>query len=103
MLSQLTGLPTRFVRKQAKPYGTCKLVEGGAIADRKLVIIEDVVQSGGQIRESAQALRAAGATIVQVLCVIDREAGGATNLSEDQLELGALFTMTELQRIATSE
>ena len=60
VLSQLTGLPTLFVRKQAKRYGTCKLVEGGAIADRKLAIIEDVVQSGGQIRESAQALWAAG-------------------------------------------
>ena len=103
VLSQLTGLPTLFVRKQAKPYGTCKLVEGGAIADRKLVIIEDAVQSGGQIRESAKALRAAGATIVQVLCVIDREAGGAANLAEDQLELSALFTMTELHGISTPE
>ena len=103
VLSQLTGLPTLFVRKMAKPYGTCKLAEGGTIAGRKLVIIEDVVMSGGQIRASAKALRADGATIGRVLCVIDREAGGATNLAEDQLELCSLFTMTELQGTSTPE
>lgn len=97
MLSQVTGLPTSFVRKQAKTYGTCKIAEGSALAGRRVVIIEDVVTSGGQIRESAKALREEGAIIVQVLCVIDREAGGVERLAEDQLELRSLFTMTQLK------
>ena len=50
MLSQLTGLPTLFVRKEAKTYGTCKLAEGGEYNGRKLLVVEDVVTSGGQIR-----------------------------------------------------
>lgn len=55
MLCQITGLPTLFVRKEAKPYGTCKLAEGGSIDGKKLLIVEDVVTTGGQIIQSAQA------------------------------------------------
>ncbi|MCB0270968.1 MAG: orotate phosphoribosyltransferase, partial [Calditrichaeota bacterium] len=53
MLSQLSGIPALFVRKEAKTYGTCKLAEGGDIAGKKLLIVEDVVTSGGQILLSA--------------------------------------------------
>ena len=97
VLSQVTGIPALFVRKKAKEYGTCKLAEGGKVANRKLVIIEDVVTTAGQIRESAKALRERGAEIVGVMCVIDREAGGGDNLAEDDLALDALFTMTDLK------
>lgn len=96
VLSQLSGLPTLFVRKAAKEYGTCKLAEGGSV-QRNLVIVEDVVTSGGQIIESAHALRQAGAHIVAVLCVVDREAGGIENLQKENLELRSLFTLSELK------
>ncbi len=97
-LSQHTGLPTLFVRKHAKTYGTCKLAEGGAIAGRTLAIVEDVVTSGGQIIESAADLRALGAQIARVVCVIDREQGGAENLATHGLQLFPLFTMAELKQ-----
>lgn len=97
MLSQLTGLPTLFVRKQAKTYGTCKLAEGGEIAGRNLVIVEDVVTSGGQIIESARQLRELGANIVRVVCVIDREQGGAANLQAQGMEFFPLLTMSEIK------
>jgi orotate phosphoribosyltransferase len=102
VLSQITGLSTLFVRKTAKEYGTCKLAEGGEIAGRRLVIVEDVVTSGGQIRESAKALRELGATIVRVICVIDRESRATENLAAENLDLRALFTMTELKSASTS-
>jgi orotate phosphoribosyltransferase len=95
--SQVSGLPTLFVRKQAKSYGTCRLAEGGNIDGRRLVVIEDVVTSGGQVIESCRALRERGAEIVAVLCVIDREAGGADNVAQEGLQLSSLFTMAELQ------
>lgn len=60
MLSQATRLPAAFVRKAAKPYGTCQLAEGAPIADRTVVLIEDVVTTGGQLIESAKALRELG-------------------------------------------
>lgn len=47
-------LPTLFVRKQAKTYGTCQLAEGGRVRGRRLAVIEDVVTSGGQVIESCR-------------------------------------------------
>jgi orotate phosphoribosyltransferase len=96
MVSQLTGLPALFVRKQPKEYGTCRLAEGGEVSGRRLAVVEDVVSTGGQLIESCAALRALGADIVAVLCVIDRESGGAANLAEHGLELRALFALGEL-------
>jgi orotate phosphoribosyltransferase len=87
MLSQLTGLPVLFVRKKAKDYGTCKIAEGGKVEGRKLLIVEDVVTSGGAILDAAKALRDEGAELAQVVCVIDRESGGPANLAKVGLEL----------------
>jgi orotate phosphoribosyltransferase len=97
LLSQITGIPALFVRKTPKEYGTCKFVEGGEVHNRKLVIVEDIVTSGGQIIMSANALRESGAEIIRVLCVIDREEGGKENLAAEGLELHALFTMKDLK------
>jgi orotate phosphoribosyltransferase len=98
MVSQLSGLPTLFVRKAPKDYGTRRLAEGDQVSGRRLAVIEDVVTSGGQIIESCAAMREDGADIVGVLCVIDREAGGADNLASHGLELRALFTLSQLRR-----
>ncbi len=97
MLSQHTRLPARYVRKQAKDYGTCRLAEGGEIAGQRLLIVEDVVTSGGAILDAARELRAQGAQLGPVVCVIDRESGGRENLAEAGLTLTALFTMSELK------
>lgn len=96
MLSQATALPTLFVRKQAKAYGTCRYAEGGEVAGRRLLVVEDVVTSGGQVIESVRALRADGAVITHALCVIDREAGGAEALRHEGLNLVSLFTKSTL-------
>jgi orotate phosphoribosyltransferase len=98
--SQVCGLPTLFVRKAAKHYGTRRLAEGGQIEDRRLAVIEDVVTSGGQVIESVGALRAAGAEVLNVVCVIDREAGGSEALARQGLALHPLFTMSELRAAA---
>lgn len=97
LLSQCTGLPVLFVRKKAKEYGTCKLAEGGEIEGRRLLIIEDVVTSGGQILLSAGELRERGAIIDTVLCVVDRESGGMQKLAEEGLTLRPLFRKSDLQ------
>ena len=64
---------------------------------RRMVIIEDVVTSGGQILLSAAELRALGAVIDTVLCVVDREAGGADALAAEGLELRPLLRRSELE------
>jgi orotate phosphoribosyltransferase len=100
MLSQLTGLPALFVRKEAKTYGTSRLAEGGEVRDRRLTVIEDVVTSGGQVVASCRDLRERGAIVDHAVCVIDRESGGPKNLADIDVELRALFTMSELERAA---
>ena len=99
-LSRITGIPARFVRKAAKNYGTRVVVEGGEIARKRLVIIEDVITSGGQVLESATKLREAGAEVLGVLCVVDRESGGPAALAAANLDLRSLFTFGELRRLA---
>jgi orotate phosphoribosyltransferase len=101
VLSQVTGLPAGFVRKQAKPYGTRRLAEGFDVAGRRLVVVEDVVTSGGAVVDSCRALRSEGADVAVALCVIDREAGGPANLAEIGVELRPLFTMTQLKAAAS--
>lgn len=96
MLSQVTGIPALFVRKEAKTYGTCQLAEGADISGRRLTVVEDVVTSGGQVVISCGDLRERGAVVEHALCVIDRESGGPAALAEIGVELRPLFTMTEL-------
>ena len=92
-----TNKPLVFVRKKAKEYGTAKLVEGQDIKNKNLLIVEDVVTSGGQIISSVEDLRKQGAIIKKAICVIDREQGGKEALKKHFIELLPLFTMTELK------
>lgn len=97
-LSLGTGIPTVFVRKQAKSYGTAKLAEGPPVTQRRLLVVEDVVTSGGQIVESVTQLRTLGADITTALCVIDRQQGGTENLAAAGIELRSLFARADLTR-----
>ena len=100
VLSQVTGLPARYVRKAPKTYGTARLAEGGSVDGVALTIVEDVVTRAGQIVDSASRLRAEGARLLGAVCVIDRQAGGADALAAEGIELRALFTMDELREAA---
>lgn len=95
-LGRHTGLPCAFVRKQAKSYGTARLAEGADVAGRQVLVIEDVVTSGGQIAISTGQLRELGARIEYALCVIDRQEGGAEALAEDGIALRSLLTRAVL-------
>lgn len=55
MRSQLTGLPALFIRKQAKDYGTCRLAEGGDPAGQTVLLVEDVITTGGAVAAAASA------------------------------------------------
>ena len=74
-MSLQSGALAAFVRKQAKTYGTCLAVEGSDVADKRVVMIEDVISTGGAVIDAAALLREAGASIVGVVCVIWRGDG----------------------------
>jgi orotate phosphoribosyltransferase len=95
-LSLVTGIPAVFVRKEAKGYGTAKLAEGREIDGRHLLVVEDVITTGGQVAASTRALRDRGAKVDRVLCVIDRSGGDHPDLDAVGCSLIALFTSDQL-------
>ena len=101
-LSLATGLHAVLVRKRAKSYGTAKLAEGGEVAGRRVLVVEDVITTGGQVAVSTEDLRQLGATVEHVLCVIDRSNGEHGALEAAGLKLTALFTAAELDAAAAA-
>jgi orotate phosphoribosyltransferase len=97
-LSRETGLPAAFVRKKAKEYGTMRLAEGADVGGRRVLVVEDVITSGGQVVISTGDLRDHGAIVDTVVCAIDRQAGGAEALAEASLELRPLLTRDDIAR-----
>ncbi len=100
VLSQRTGLPTVFVRKKAKEYGTCKLAEGSDVRGRRVTLVEDVITTGGAVRDATHELRAAGATVEVVLCAIDRSPEGENPLADVGLEVRPVLTKAELDAVS---
>ena len=95
-LSLRTGLPAAFVRKQAKHYGTRRQAEGADVAGRRVLVVEDVATTAGQMLLSTEDLRDGGADVGHALVVIDRLAGGREALAGIGVELHALFTRDDL-------
>ncbi len=98
MVAHYSNKPCLFIRKNAKEYGTCKYAEGGEIKNKRILIIEDVVTSGGAVLDAVGKLRNDRAIVEKVICVIDRQSGGKEKLKEYGLELISLFTKEELEK-----
>jgi orotate phosphoribosyltransferase len=98
-ISGILGMPTLFVRKQAKAYGTAKLAEGPPFAGKRVTIIEDVITTGGAVRDATAALREAGATVEVVVCAIDRSPEGENPLEDAGLEVRAVLTKAQLDAV----
>ncbi len=96
MVSSLTGLPAIFVRKQAKTYGTRRLAEGADIAGQTITLIEDVITTGGAVRDATRALRTAGAHVGVVVCAIDRSDTDRGPLADVSVETRAVLTRDQL-------
>ena len=96
VLSAETGLPALFVRKQAKTYGTCKLAEGPDVAGRRVTLVEDVITTGGAVRDATLALREYGATVDTVVCAIDRSPAGDHPLADVGLDVRPVLTKAML-------
>ncbi len=96
VLSARVGLPVLFVRKKAKEYGTCKLAEGPDVAGRRVTLVEDVITTGGAVRDATRALREAGAVVDVVICAIDRSPSGQNPLADVGLEVRPVLTKAQL-------
>ncbi|WP_370249059.1 orotate phosphoribosyltransferase [Nocardioides sp.] len=99
VISSITGTPGLFVRKAAKSYGTCKLAEGPDFAGKRVTLIEDVITTGGAVRDAVGALRAGGAIVEVVCCAIDRSPAGENPLADVGLEVRAVLTKADLDAV----
>jgi orotate phosphoribosyltransferase len=99
MLGQLTGLPTAFLRKEPKTYGTCRYAEGADLPGERVLMVEDVVSSGGAILNTLDMLRADAVEPIGAICVIDRETGGMEALAAKGLPLRSLLTMSRIESL----
>ena len=97
MLSQVTGIPASFIRKEPKQYGTCRYAEGTSLQGKRFILVEDVVSSGGAIIDAIAKLRADGLFPEAALCVIDRQTGGKEALETQGLPLISLLTLDDVK------
>jgi uridine monophosphate synthetase len=88
--------PLIYPRKEAKAHGLGKLIEGAWQPGDRVVIIEDLITSGGSTRETAEALRAAGMIVEHTIVLIDREQGGVDNLAQAGITAHSVFKLTDM-------
>jgi orotate phosphoribosyltransferase len=91
------GLPLKgfMVRKEAKGHGTGKQIEGPVVAGQRVVIVEDVITSGGSALRAVDAAREFGLVVERVVAIIDRLAGGEEAFKAKGLELVTLTTIRD--------
>lgn len=88
-----------FVRKEAKGHGTGRLIEGPALGPHsRVVIVEDVVTTGGSLIRAAEAVKGTGATILQCIALLDREEGASEAFDAAELPFSPIFRRSELAR-----
>ena len=95
-LSLATGIPYVMVRKEKKDHGTSKLIEGTIVKGDKVLVVEDVITSAGSSITAIGTLREAGASVEDIISVIDREAGGKDALKNINVTLTSLVKASDL-------
>ncbi|CAO1405844.1 unnamed protein product [Diamesa tonsa] len=99
LLSVKIDQPMLIRRKEAKAYGTKKLIEGKFNAGERCLIIEDVVTTGSSIIETVNDLRSEGLRIEDAIVVVNREQGGVQNISQQGIVLHSMFTLSYLLEV----
>jgi len=96
--SATTATPLRAftVRKETKTHGTGKLIEGPFQPSDRVVIVEDVITTGSSALKAVSAVREAGASIMGVLALVDREEGGRETIEAAGVPVISMVTAREL-------
>ncbi len=95
-----TGRSTFLVRSQSKEHGTQSRVEGPVRGDERVLLVEDVVTTGGSLMDAVNAVRETGCTVEHAITIVDREEGARELLRDEGVALHALITLTELRNQA---
>lgn len=101
-LEQGERLPGFLVRKEAKAHGTASRIEGrfGVEPGSGVLLVEDVLTTGGSLLMAAEAVRDEGLRIVAAMVLVDREEGGREALAAAGIPVVAAFTAAEVSAVA---
>ncbi|ELU01511.1 hypothetical protein CAPTEDRAFT_222872 [Capitella teleta] len=92
-------IPMLIRRKEAKGYGTKKIIEGHFSAGDKCLIAEDVVTSGSSVLETVKSLQDEGLVVTDAVVLLDREQGGSKRLAQNNIRLHSICSISKLMLI----
>ena len=97
VMAAIQGIPMRgfMVRKQSKGHGTNQYIEGPVKSGDRVIIVEDVVTTGGSSLEAIQRVEDAGLKVVGIIAIIDRMEGGAEAFAEKGYPFRSLLTIQD--------
>jgi len=95
-VSLLTGKPLIYPRKEVKEYGTGRSIEGAYAPGERVVVLDDLITTGGSKVRAIAPLQEAGLAVQDVVVLIDREQGGREELAARGLRLHAALRLTEI-------
>ncbi len=84
-----------IVRKEPKKHGTQKWIEGEASRVKNVVVIDDVITTGGSTITAIERLRESGLTVVRAAVIVDREEGGREGIEKTGVEVVSLFKRSD--------
>ncbi|XP_065355262.1 uridine 5'-monophosphate synthase [Calliphora vicina] len=96
LVSAQQNIPMLVRRKEAKAYGTKKLIEGIYSAGDTCLIIEDIVTSGSSVLDTVKDLASEGIVVNDAVVVVDREQGGSKNIADKGVRMHSLFSLSFL-------
>ena len=94
--SLASGIPMIYPRKEAKDYGTKKLIEGEYNEGDRVLVIDDIITDGASKIEAIEPLKEAGLVVTDVLIILDREQGGDRILAKAGYKLHSLGKLSEV-------
>ena len=91
-------IPALIIRKKPKGHGTKAYIEGPSLSDKaKVIVLEDVVTTGGSALTAVERLQDAGYEVTQIMALVDREQGGNELYQSKGIKFEALFSIREVQ------
>ena len=91
-------IPALIIRKKPKGHGTKAYIEGPSLSEKaKIVVLEDVVTTGGSALTAVERLETAGYQVTQILSLVDRDQGGTELYKSKGIKFQALFSIQEIQ------
>src|SRR3954470_17704434 len=94
--AQGRALDAFVVRKEGKAHGLQRRIEGPDVAGRRVLAVEDTSTTGGSVLTAVEALREAGADVVGVAVVVDRDTGARQSVEPAALEYRAVYGLPDL-------